>query len=147
LTSMRQSILTLLKSVLKAKKACFACPLACSNYVESGKTKVEGPEYETLALCGSNCGIGDLEAVIEFNRLCDDYCLDTISAGNAVAFAMEMTEKGIHDFGIRFGEVEHYLTMPGLIATGRVWAPTWQTESGHGRKIWRHGFRHAGKRP
>jgi aldehyde:ferredoxin oxidoreductase len=104
------------KSVLKAKKACFACPLACSNYVEKGKTKVEGPEYETLALCGSNCGIGNMEAVIEFNRLCDDYCLDTISAGNAVAFAMEMTEKGIHDFGIRFGEVDHYLTMPGLIA-------------------------------
>jgi aldehyde:ferredoxin oxidoreductase len=104
------------KSTLKAKKACFACPLACSNYVEKGKTKVEGPEYETLALCGSNCGIGDLEAVIEFNRLCDDYCLDTISAGNAVAFAMELTEKGIHDFGVRFGEVESYLTMPGLIA-------------------------------
>lgn len=105
------------KSVLKAKKACFACPLACSNYVKMGKTAVEGPEYETLALCGSNCGIGDMEAVIEFNRLCDDHCLDTISAGNTVAFAMELTEKGIHDFGIRFGDVDKYLTMPTLIAT------------------------------
>jgi len=105
------------KRVLKAKKACFACPLACSNYVKMGKTEVEGPEYETLALCGSNCGIGDMEAVIEFNRLCDDHCLDTISAGNTVAFAMEMTEKGIHDFGIRFGDVEKYLTMPTLIST------------------------------
>lgn len=105
------------KSALKAKKACFACPLACGNYVEKGKTRVEGPEYETLALCSSNCGIGDLEAVVEFNRLCDDFCLDTISAGNAVAFAMELTEKGIHDFGIRFGDVERYLEMPGLIAT------------------------------
>ncbi len=105
------------KGVLKAKKACFACPLACGNYVEKGNTRVEGPEYETLALCSSNCGIGDLEAVIEFNRLCDDYCLDTISAGNTVAFAMEMTEKGIHDFGIRFGDVEKYLEMPVLIAT------------------------------
>lgn len=104
------------KGVLKAKKACFACPLGCGNYVEKGKTMVEGPEYETLALCGSNCGIGDLEAVIEFNRLCDDYGLDTISAGNTVAFAMEMTEKGIHDFGIRFGEAAQYLKMPGLIA-------------------------------
>ncbi len=104
------------KGALKAKKACFACPLACGNYVEKGKSMVEGPEYETLALCGSNCGIGDLEAVIEFNRLCDDYCLDTISAGNVVAFAMELTEKGIHDFGIHFGEVEGYLEMPALIA-------------------------------
>ncbi len=105
------------KSVLKAKKACFACPLACSNYVKMGKTEIEGPEYETLALCGSNCGIGDMEALIEFNRLCDDHCLDTISAGNTVAFAMELTEKGIHDFGIRFGDVENYLQMPTLIAT------------------------------
>ncbi|MFU8793982.1 MAG: aldehyde ferredoxin oxidoreductase family protein [Dethiobacteria bacterium] len=105
------------KDALKAKKACYACPLACSNYVKKGKTEVEGPEYETLALCGSNCGIGDLEAVIEFNRLCDDYCLDTISAGNVVAFAMELTEKGIHDFGIRFGDVDNFLKMPGLIST------------------------------
>jgi aldehyde:ferredoxin oxidoreductase len=105
------------KDALKAKKACFACPLACSNYVKKGKTEVEGPEYETLALCGSNCGISDLEAVIEFNRLCDDHCLDTISAGNTVAFAMELTEKGVHDFGIRFGDVENFLKMPTLIAT------------------------------
>lgn len=104
------------KGVLKAKKACFACPLGCGNYVETGNTRVEGPEYETLALCSSNCGISDLEAVIEFNRLCDDLGLDSISTGNTVAFAMEMTEKGIHDFGIRFGDTDRYLTMPELIA-------------------------------
>ncbi len=105
-----------LRKALQAKKACLACTLACGNYVRQGKAVVEGPEYETLALCGSNCGIGDLEAVIEFNRLCDDLCLDTISTGNVVAYAMEMTEKGVHDFGIRFGEVQKYLEMPALIA-------------------------------
>jgi aldehyde:ferredoxin oxidoreductase len=104
------------KNTLKAKKACFSCPLACSNYVRKGQSEVEGPEYETLALCGSNCGISDLEAIIEFNRLCDDFCLDTISVGNIVGFAMELTEKGVHDFGIRFGDVENFLKMPGLIA-------------------------------
>ncbi len=104
------------KAVTKAKKACFACPLACGKYVETGTTRVEGPEYETIALCSSNCGISDLEAVLEFNRLCDDYCLDTISAGNTIAFAMEMTEKGIHDFGIRFGDVEKFLQMPELMS-------------------------------
>ncbi len=104
------------KNTLKAKKACFACPLACSNYVKKGQAEVEGPEYETLALCGSNCGISDLEAIIEFNRLCDDFCLDTISAGNTVGFAMELTEKGVYDFGISFGDVDNFLKMPGLIA-------------------------------
>ena len=93
-----------LKKVRIGKKACFACPLACGNYSRVGEAIVEGPEYETLALCGSNCGISDLAAIIEFNRLCDDYGLDTISAGNVTAFAMEMTEKGLHDFGLRFGE-------------------------------------------
>ncbi len=106
------------KNVLTAKKACFACPLGCGNYIKAGRSVVEGPEYETLALCGSNCGIADLEAVAEFNRLCDDYGIDTISAGNVTAFAMELTEKGIHDFGLRFGGVEEYLQVPAKIATG-----------------------------
>ncbi|HHX86620.1 MAG TPA: aldehyde ferredoxin oxidoreductase, partial [Firmicutes bacterium] len=105
-----------LKTVRAGKKACFSCPLACGNYSKAGEAIVEGPEYETLALCGSNCGIDDLAAVIEFNRLCDDYCLDTISAGNVTAFAMELTEKGIHDFGLRFGDKEAYLKVPRLIA-------------------------------
>jgi aldehyde:ferredoxin oxidoreductase len=105
-----------LKKVRAAKKACFACPLACGNYSRTGRAAVEGPEYETLALCGANCGIGDLEAVIEFNRLCDDCGLDTISAGNTAAFAMEMAEKGIYDFGLRFGDVAGYLKVPALIA-------------------------------
>jgi aldehyde:ferredoxin oxidoreductase len=77
---------------------------------------VEGPEYETIALCASNCGIGDLDALVKFNDLCDDMGLDTISAGNTTAFAMEMTEKGMKDFGLRFGDVESYLKVPELIA-------------------------------
>jgi len=105
-----------MKKVRTAKKACFACPLGCGNYIKAGQSVVEGPEYETLALCGSNCGIADLEAIAEFNRLCDDYGIDTISAGNVTAFAMELTEKGIHDFGLKFGGIEEYLQIPAKIA-------------------------------
>ncbi|MEW6243143.1 MAG: aldehyde ferredoxin oxidoreductase family protein [Bacillota bacterium] len=104
------------RNVRQRKNACFACTLACGNYVRAGEAVVEGPEYETLALAGSNCGISDLEAVIRFNAACDDLGLDTISAGNVVAFAMELTEKGIHDFGMRFGEIRPYLEAPALIA-------------------------------
>ncbi|MBA1333626.1 MAG: Tungsten-containing aldehyde:ferredoxin oxidoreductase [Firmicutes bacterium] len=98
------------------KRGCHSCALGCGNITRIGKAMVEGPEYETLALCGSNCGIGDLEAIVKFNRLCDDFGLDTISTGNITAFAMEMTERGIKDFGIRFGDVEAYLEIPGKIA-------------------------------
>lgn len=104
------------KAARAGKKGCLSCALGCGNYTRKGKAVVEGPEYETLAICGSNCGIDDLEAVVEFNNLCDDYGLDTISAGNVTAFAMELTEKGIKDFGLRFGDKESYLQVPGLIA-------------------------------
>ena len=105
-----------LKAVRSGKKGCFSCALGCGNYSRAGGSTVEGPEYETLAIGGSNCGIGDLEAIIEFNDLCDNLGMDTISVGNVIAFAMELTEKGIKDFSLRFGDVDAYLKVPGLIA-------------------------------
>lgn len=105
-----------LKSVRSGKKGCFSCALGCGNYSRTDKSSVEGPEYETLAIAGSNCGISDLEAIIEFNDLCDNLGMDTISVGNVIAFAMELTEKGIKDFGLHFGDVDSYLKVPRLIA-------------------------------
>lgn len=98
------------------KKACLSCGLGCGNYTVKGAARVEGPEYETLSIGGSNCGIADLEAVVKFNALCDDLGLDTISMGSTIAFAMEMTEKGIKDLGLRFGDVSSYLEAPELVA-------------------------------
>ncbi len=46
-----------------------------------GGVKGEGPEYETIALCGANCGVGDIEALMRFNHECDEWGLDTISSG------------------------------------------------------------------
>jgi aldehyde:ferredoxin oxidoreductase len=98
------------------KKACFACPLGCGNYIRIRDTAMEGPEYETLALTGANCGVDDIETIHKFNAECDDLGIDTMSSGNVLGFAMEMTERGIKDFGIRFGDIENYLRMPRLIA-------------------------------
>lgn len=97
--------------IRRAKKACFSCAIACGNYVKSGDNEVEGPEYETIALGGTCVGIGDPEKIIKFNAICDDLGMDTISAGGVIAFMMEMTEKGIHDFGIRFGEADRALAV------------------------------------
>lgn len=105
-----------LKNVRAGKKGCLSCALGCGNYSKTGRASVEGPEYETLAIGGSNCGIEDLEAIIKFNDLCDNYGIDTISAGNVTAFAMELTEKEIKDFGLKFGDSEGYLHVPKLIA-------------------------------
>lgn len=100
----------------KANRACTSCPLGCGKFVRSGDSMMEGPEYETLALAGSNCGIDDIRAIIAFNEACDDLGLDTVSTGNVIGFAMEMTEKGIHDFNLRFGDVDNYLKIPQEIA-------------------------------
>jgi len=89
------------------------CTVACSHGVKdfiakSGpfagqKIFVDGPEYETVAGCGSNCGIFDPDHVIEMNFYCDAYGLDTISVGTATAFAMECYERGLIDSTVTSG--------------------------------------------
>ena len=79
--------------------ACDACPVACSQVkkVTSGPYAgfvSEGPEFETTYSLGSNLGIDYMPAVIAGDRLCDEYGMDTISAGVAIGLAMELFEKG-----------------------------------------------------
>jgi aldehyde:ferredoxin oxidoreductase len=80
-------------------ESCFACPIHCGKYskIETGKyagTKGGSPEYETIVCLGSKCGIGNLEAILHANELCNRFGLDTISLGDTIAFAMEAYEKG-----------------------------------------------------
>ncbi|MDD2850650.1 MAG: aldehyde ferredoxin oxidoreductase family protein [Desulfuromonadaceae bacterium] len=98
-------------------RACFACPMACGKFTRVNSAEIEGPEYETLCLAGSNCEVNDLEAVIRFNRLCDDLGLDTMSCGSTISLAMEMTETGRHNFNLHFGQVDEYLKVIYEIAT------------------------------
>ncbi len=97
-------------------RACATCPLACGQLTHNTDGPMEGPEYETLGLGGSNCGIDNLDAIIAFNRLCDNLGLDTISTGNVIGLAMLMAQEGIHDFGVHFGNVEEYLAVTENIA-------------------------------
>ena len=61
--------------------------------------------------------MSDIEALMKFNQECDEWGLDTISSGSVVGLAMDLTEKGVKDFGMRFGEAEGYLEAPALMAT------------------------------
>jgi aldehyde:ferredoxin oxidoreductase len=82
-------------------ESCYGCAMRCKKKLNrlSDPWPVDpiygGPEYETLAALGSNCGIDSVEAVIKGHELCNRYGIDTISAGATVAFAMELMEKGI----------------------------------------------------
>ena len=116
------------KDLLKGRAACHACAVACKREVGiDARWKVSGvyggPEYETVAGFGSNCGVDDLSAVAKANELCNRYILDTISTSSTIAFAMECFEKGLiteQDTGgvdLRFGNAEAMLKMIELIAT------------------------------
>ncbi len=82
--------------------ACWHCPLACgAESVESTNEKypyprhTHRPEYETMASFGTMNLINDLDSLIYANHLCNEYGIDTISAGGAVSFAIECFENGI----------------------------------------------------
>jgi aldehyde:ferredoxin oxidoreductase len=85
------------KEIVVTDKGCFGCPCPCGKYsrMKRYNTNVEGPEYESIGLLGSNLGIGDIQDVAQANLLCDDLGIDTISAGNVIGWAMECYEKGI----------------------------------------------------
>lgn len=67
------------------------CIVKCSNTVNdsAGQYVTSALEFETIALCGSNCGIADLDKVARIDRLCDELGLDTIETGAAIGLAME----------------------------------------------------------
>jgi aldehyde:ferredoxin oxidoreductase len=105
---------TMREKIVITDKGCFGCPCPCGKYSRMNKynTNVEGPEYETIGLLGSNVGIDDIEDVAQANWLCDDLGIDTISAGNSIAWAMECYEKGIFTkedtdgLDLKFGNAE-----------------------------------------
>ena len=110
---------TALLKIRTKLRACTQCPLACRQVHDFGDHVCEGPEFETLGLCGSNCGVSDLAAVAAFNRECDELGLDTMSTGTVVALAMDLCEQGVADYGLAFGDTAGYLEAPRLIASRR----------------------------
>ncbi|MHC4117276.1 MAG: aldehyde ferredoxin oxidoreductase family protein [Planctomycetota bacterium] len=86
---------TLAEKYLVKNVACFGCPIACGRYSKVGDIEGEGPEYETIWSYGADCGVDDLEAIIKANNWCNEYGIDTISAGATIACAMELCQKGL----------------------------------------------------
>jgi len=113
--------------VLVSQVRCFACPIACGRGTEIREGKWaghhgEGPEYETANMFGACCGVADLQAITMANYRCNDYGLDTISAGSSIAFAMECYEKGIltreqtGGLELRFGDADLVVDLVDKIA-------------------------------
>jgi len=112
------------KYLLKAKP-CYRCPIACGRDTKVDDPKYagegEGPEYETIASFGSACGIDEMAAIIKANYLCNEYGIDTISAGMTIACAMELAEKGYIPqekigFELKFGDPDAIIELTHQIA-------------------------------
>ncbi|HEX9118722.1 MAG TPA: aldehyde ferredoxin oxidoreductase C-terminal domain-containing protein, partial [Anaerolineae bacterium] len=113
----------------------YGCTMACSKGVDRFQLRtgpyagecveVDGPEYETIAGCGSNLGIFDPASIIELNFYCDTYGVDSISFGTLTAFIMECYEAGVLDaektggLELRFGNADAALTLLHQMAEGR----------------------------
>ena len=86
---------------------------------------MEGPEYETLGMFGSNQLIDDLPSIVQANILCDKLGMDTIDAGNVIGFVMECFDRGLitsaetDGLEIRFGDPEASLATLEMIAYRR----------------------------
>ena len=115
------------KEIFTARRSCYACAVRCKREVRvTDRYQVSeawgGPEYETVAGFGSDCGINDLQAIAKANELCGRYTLDTISTSSTVAFAMECYEHGLigpEDTGgleLRFGNAEAMVRAVEMIA-------------------------------
>jgi aldehyde:ferredoxin oxidoreductase len=81
--------------------ACYMCPIGCGGCMKEGTGEYQyaagtrRPEYETTAMFGTNCLNNNLESIIKAGDICDRYGIDTISAGAAIALAIECYEKGL----------------------------------------------------
>ncbi|NOZ23487.1 MAG: aldehyde ferredoxin oxidoreductase [Planctomycetes bacterium] len=96
---------TIIKRGGKPKHACHpGCTITCSRiyHDKKGKYLTKGPEYETVWAHGANCGIDNLDAIAEMDRLDDEIGLDTIEMGAAIGVAMEA---GVIKFGDAKGAI------------------------------------------
>jgi aldehyde:ferredoxin oxidoreductase len=108
---------TMQERIVDGSGACWNCIIACWNKssIKSGDyegVSLIGPEYETLALMGSNLGIDSIEDVAYLNERCNELGMDTISLGGVLGFAIESYEKKIisnddlDDIDIGWGKTE-----------------------------------------
>jgi aldehyde:ferredoxin oxidoreductase len=111
------------------RRPCPGCAIQCSHLavVQKGQYRGlthDGPEFESITLLGSNCGIDDPAIVTTSEHLCDTYGLDSISTGSTIAFLMECYERGLiskEDTGgleLTFGSVDALIETIHMMGSG-----------------------------
>lgn len=89
---------------------CKPCSIFCGHKGMFNGQWANVPEYETLAILGSNLGVFNPNDISRFNEICNQKGMDTISAGGTLAWVMEATQKGLVKTDLSFGEPEKIIT-------------------------------------
>jgi len=90
-----------------ARSSCASCTIGCEHIYRVGRGKKTRVEYENVFALGPMCGVSDPDAVLATSSRCDDFGVDTISAGGTIAWAMECAQRGLIDAPwLRFGDAE-----------------------------------------
>ena len=87
------------------RHSCHKCSIACRQSTQEG---IEIPEYETIAMFGPDCENSDFDKIMNTNRICNDYGMDTISCGSTIACHREICEESrdIAELASMIGERE-----------------------------------------
>jgi aldehyde:ferredoxin oxidoreductase len=101
--------------------ACTYCFMACTRQSEvaGGRhkgLKIDGPEYETIYAFGGLNLVEDIREIAYLNDVCDRLGIDTMTAGNVTAFAVEAYKRGKIDYRIDYGQVDRIAELLELIA-------------------------------
>lgn len=105
------------------------CPTPGCRDVEVKEGPYKGArsdvEWETVYGFGPTCGVDKMEAIIAASQICDEFGIDTITAGVTIGFAMECFEKGLigpedtDGIDLRFGNDEAMIAMLRKIANNK----------------------------
>jgi aldehyde:ferredoxin oxidoreductase len=111
---------------------CTSCPIKSGHVVvpkrgEWAGKPTKGPEFESAWSLGPNVGVMDYDDIFAANKACNEYGMDTISTGGAMAFAMECQQRGLLDEGkisdvsLQWGDAEGVLNLIRKISKREGW--------------------------
>ncbi len=102
-----------------ARVATYGCPnctMRCGITIHDHEGRESELDYENVGLLGSNLEIFDLDQVASLNYLCDDYGLDTMSAGCTLSFYADAIDRGATSGDFKFNDPEAAKKLLGLAA-------------------------------
>ena len=112
--------LTLNRRTIK-RYHCYACPLGCGGVMiaPSGDGEVHRPEYESISGLGPMLLNADLESIFTLNELFNRSGMDSISASNTLAFAINcyeahlISDQDTHGLQLTWGNTAAILQLAG----------------------------------